>query len=153
MALTRRGMSPEVAAKLQIIDDLATMKVEAGWFPSARYEDGTPVAYVAMVQEFGSESAGIPPRSFMRSTVAAKKPEWNQKMVAVLGRAASASAVLETLGAVVAGDLRETIASIYSPPLDPKTIKARQRRGNSNAKPLVDTRILLPTLTHLVSQT
>ena len=50
------------------------------------------------------------------------------------------------------GDVQAQIAQVTTPPLDPKTIKARQRRGNSSKKPLVDTRMLLPSVQFEVTQ-
>ncbi len=38
--------------------------LQVGWFESAKYDDGTPVAGVAAIQEFGSAKNRIPPRPF-----------------------------------------------------------------------------------------
>ncbi|WVW37743.1 virion morphogenesis protein [Aeromonas phage Gekk3-15] len=45
--------------------------VEAGWFESAKYSDGTPVAAVAAWNELGTPDANypIPPRPFMRKAL------------------------------------------------------------------------------------
>lgn len=43
-----------VMAKIDAIGEgFANREAKIGWFPGARYEDGTPVAYVAAIQEFG----------------------------------------------------------------------------------------------------
>ena len=33
---------------------ISGMKTSVGWFPGAKYQDGTPVAYVAAIQEYGT---------------------------------------------------------------------------------------------------
>src|SRR5207253_956193 len=40
----------------------ATLKV--GFLENARYPDGTPVAMIGLIQNFGAPGAGIPPRPF-----------------------------------------------------------------------------------------
>lgn len=65
------------AERIRLLLAGVTNKVgKVGFFPSSKYEDGTPVAYVAIIQEFGSPEQGIPPRSFMRTTIAEKQNEW-----------------------------------------------------------------------------
>lgn len=128
---------------------------------SARYADGKPVAGIAVVQEYGSEKMKIPSRSFMRSTQAEKKTEWDQQMKkgfsAVLAGKRSVREVFETIGHIAAGDVRKTITLIYAPPLAISTLKARARRAGPGAKiisvkPLNDTGYMLATLTSIVKE-
>ena len=44
--------------------------VRVGFFSTARYDDGTPVATVAAINEFGSREANIPERPFFRQAIA-----------------------------------------------------------------------------------
>jgi hypothetical protein len=61
-----------LGAKLREIGRcLSAGELQVGFMENADpYPDGTPVALVAAVQEFGSPSNGIPPRPFMRPAVA-----------------------------------------------------------------------------------
>ena len=138
-----------------------TLETRVGWLESARYADGKPVAGIAVVQEYGSEKQGIPSRSFMRSTQAEKKPEWDQKMKqgfsAVLAGKRGVREVFEVIGHIAAGDVRKTITLIYTPPLATGTIRARARRAGPGAKiisikPLNDSGYMLATLTSVVKE-
>jgi len=131
-----------------------------GWFPGAKYPDGTQVAYVATIHEFGSPAQGIPPRPFVRPTVAGQQKVWAGIMAdgvrAVISGRASSGDVLEGVGLQAAGDIGKTIANLTSPPLKPATVAARARRyadgkiTNSLTKPLNDTGLMQASLTHTV---
>lgn len=133
---------------------------KVGFFESAKYEDGTPVAYVAAINEFGYPEGGIPSRSFMRTTIAAEKKNW--KLLATSGARAilagnyTIADVLEGIGLQAAGDIRKTISNIWSPKLADATIAARVRKradgktvGNLN-KPLVDSGYMLSQVNNTV---
>lgn len=141
----RRVPGPAAGRIEQLAKEVAKYEARAGWMESAKYEDGTPVAYVAAIQEHGA--GHIPPRPFLRPTVAAQMPHWKAKTRALLRNATSGVAVLDGVGTVMAGDIREAIAAITDPPLAPATLRARKKKGNSSKKPLVDTRVLINTLT------
>lgn len=120
-------------------------------FPSGNnYEDGTPVAYVAAIQEFGAPGAGIPPRPFMQPTVRAKKDYWTKVLANEIPKVAmgknTAFDALDLVGRVAAADIQETISKVYAPPLKPATIK---RKGS--AKPLIDTGYMLASVTNAVA--
>jgi len=133
---------------------LESSEAQVGFFESARYPDGTPVAYVAAIQEYGYPEGGIPPRSFMRSTIDERAKPWS-KVVAngaksVIQGNKEIADIMETIGLLASGDMRKKISKITQPPLKESTIKNRRRKGNNSVKPLVDERILLPSLTHVV---
>lgn len=86
----------------------------------------------------------------MRPTVEAQSLEWAKIYGHAIKTAASGTAVLEIMGGKIAGDMREAISELTSPGLAESTIKARQRKGNGSTKPLVDTRVMINTLTHIV---
>lgn len=141
-----------------ILNGVVNKEGKVGWFESAKYPDGTPVAYVASIQEFGSGS--IPPRSFMRSTAAHKRDEWKDNMKkgadAIANGGETMSSVMEKVGLGAAGDIRKTIATLTEPPLKQATINARLSKmadgktvGNLD-KPLVETGHMLNTLTNTV---
>ena len=157
---------------------LSGVTAEVGWFENKTYDDGTPIAGIAAVQEYGatishpggtpigphgfvSKAVGsglpvteahtivIPPRPFMRPTIAEKKDSWLKKMAngakKILRGEMDAQTVLEAVGHDAAGDITKTISSIHSPPLKKATIRARLNRKSDKKtiglldKPLIDT--------------
>lgn len=154
--------------------ELNGVETAVGWFENARYENGTPVAYVAAIQELGKHA-----RPFLRPTINEKSGDWAVLMGrgarAVLDHGESPESVLDKVGFQVEGDISKTISEIYAPPLSPITILLRywRRQGRKitgrtvgeaaraiaqpgyvqpavSDKPLVDSGILLDTLTHQV---
>jgi hypothetical protein len=142
------------AEKLRLLLAGTTDKVgKVGFFETSKYEDGTPVAYVAVIQEFGAPEQGIPPRSFMRSTVEAKQGDWKEiarrGANAMLEGNATGETVLEAIGLKAAGDIRRTISQITTPALAPATVAARRnaradkQTTGALTKPLVDSGTLI----------
>lgn len=152
MARLIRKNPPEAQRLTQQIAALGNMKVQVGWFPSAQYEDGTPVAGTMAVQEFGSPKLSIPPRSFMRATADAKQTTWAE-LAATLGARVlagkmNAESLADALGMAAVGDIQQTLSQMSEPALSEATLRARRRRGNSSEKVLVDTRVAFNTLTY-----
>lgn len=126
-------------------------------------EDKNPyVASVAATQELGDPAKRIPPRPFMRPTIEAKKQEWlslaaNRTKKIIDGKKTLID-VLDELGQKAAGDIRKTIKEVVSPPLSPITIairliqKSNKKEIGKLTKPLVDTGIMLVTLTNTVEE-
>ena len=107
--------------------------VDVGFLPNAVYPDGTNVAQVAAYNEFGTEK--IPSRPFFRTTIAEKSPEWGPALgKLVVSNGYDASKALDALGQGVAGQIRQGIIDMNTPPNAPSTL--RQKKGT---KPLVDT--------------
>ena len=109
--------------------------VRVGFLEGATYPDGTSVALVAAINEFGAPSRGQPPRPFFRRMIAAKQGEWPAAIEA--GLKANDYDVARTLaqaGEGIAGQLRQSIVDLVDPPLAASTIKAK-----GSSKPLVDT--------------
>ncbi len=96
------------------------------------YEDGTSVAYVAAIQEFGAPEAKIPPRPFLRPSIAQDKDKWVKILEAQIPKVQAgqitADQALLGVGAVAVGDIQAMIASINSPPLSPITVLLRKWR-------------------------
>lgn len=110
----------------------ATLRV--GFLEGATYSDGTSVPLVAAVQEFGAPSKGIPPRPFMRNTVAEHQAEWPAAIAANLAaNDYDAERTLGQVGAAIAGQIRQSIVDLTEPPLKPATIR---RKGFE--KPLIN---------------
>jgi hypothetical protein len=115
----------EIAQKL---GKSATLRV--GFLENATYPDGTPVAMVAAIQEFGAPRAGIPPRPFFRTMVANKSPEWGKAIGDLLPAADyDADKVLNQAGAAIAGQLRQSIVDTNTPPLSPVTLMLRKMKS------------------------
>ena len=126
----RKSMSKDVFRRLKNIQN-ATLQI--GWF-DARYEDGTPVSTVAMIQEFGAPEKNIPPRPFMRPAKMEHAQEWKelfQKGAKALHKGRKTEEdVLNELGDQIIADIRSAIIAVHFPPLKEQTLKARRRTGN-----------------------
>jgi hypothetical protein len=113
--------------------------LRVGFLENQTYPDGTSVATVAAIQNFGAPARGVPPRPFFSNMVASKSASWGNDLRSVLRRnGMNGKAALETMGVVIAGQLKDSIQETNSPPLASKTIA---RKGFD--KPLVDTGVML----------
>ena len=108
--------------------------VKVGFFSTARYEDGTPVAAVAAWNEFGTKN--IPERPFFRNALA--ESERGVSNILAKGIDTKKMVVGEQLagrvGAHVQGKIQDSITSLKEPPNAPETVR---RKGSSD--PLLDT--------------
>jgi hypothetical protein len=138
------------------LDELTRKQIKVGFFEGAKYPDGTPYAYIAAIQEFGS--GPIPPRPFMRPAQEQNAGKWEKGIAAglkaALGGGISIADALERVGMVAAGDVRKAIKAVTAPPLASATIAARQRRlkgkKSASVKPLVDTGQMIQAVTSAV---
>ena len=174
-----KGVMVELMKRIQELD---ASKLQVGVFESAKYEDGTPVAGVAAVQELGSPKMGIPPRPFFRTTAEEKKGEWAELFEraarAIIDGTVTPDDALDRIGLQVAGQVKTTITNIQEPALSPVTLHLRKlkqqgeeitgavvydaiRRNAAgekldvsgvSTKPLVDDGILLNSITHRVEK-
>jgi len=120
----------DMAAK---VSNPATLRV--GWLENSTYPDGTPTAMVAAIVEYGRPSIGQPPRPAFRNMIADKSGEWPAAIAGLLkSNNYDAVLALKQTGDAVAGQLRDSIAKITSPPLKPATVK---RKGFD--KPWIET--------------
>lgn len=129
-----KGLSIETLnARIKELDGYET---RAGWFESSKYEDGTPVAYVASIQEFGVPERSIPARPFMRPTIDKDAGSWailmGQGAAGILRGTTDNKSVMEALGLKASGDIAKTITQIYDPPLSPITLELRARRARGD---------------------
>jgi len=135
MATMRGG--DKVAEKLRVLvaklDKPGVVRV--GFLENAKYQDGTPVAMVAAIQDGGAPSRGIPPRPFFRNMIADHKAEWPAQIAAVLkDNDYDAEKTLGIMGANIAGRLRESIINTNEPPLSPVTVMLRGMRSQAKYK-------------------
>lgn len=135
-----------------------TQQVKVGYFKSAKYPDGTPVAYVATIHEYGDPSHNIPARPTMRPAVAHNRNNWRaiarDGAKQLLTGGLNVDQVLDRIGLAAAGNIKQEIRDKVSPPIKEATVRARTRRYANKAKsasnkPLVDTKIMLNSVTHV----
>jgi len=139
-------------SKLNRVQKEFSGKVAQIGFPKGEeYPDGTSVAYVATIHEYGAPEANIPPRPFFYPTIAEKKRDWvkliEDDIADVIMGNKSVDDVLELVGIVAHTDIQEKIESITSPKLSPITI---QRKGSE--KPLIDTGYMHSSVTSKVAK-
>lgn len=142
MAFRREGQG--TAKIVATLEGLQGKAAKVGWFETSRYPEGTPVAYVATIQEFGTSR--IPARPFMRPAVADHGQEWLDLLAegakASMNGGPSPVQVLEMVALQAAGNVAEKIVAVTSPALSPVTVA---RKGFD--KPLVDTGQMLQSVT------
>jgi hypothetical protein len=136
---------------------------KVGWFPDAKYpENGTQVAYVAAIQEYGSPTNNIPPRPFIRPAISQSQGDWARiiadgSRLVVRGQQ-SVDGVLGLAGAQAQADIQAQIEATSSPPLKASTLRARMyRRRLKNISeapntPLRDTGHMIASVTHVVEK-
>jgi hypothetical protein len=120
--------------------------VKVGFLADATYPDGTNVAAVAAMNEFGVPSHKQPPRPFFRTMISQKSPGWG-RAVADLMRAndMKVAKVLDLEGQGIKGQLQQSIVDLVDPPLAPSTVKAK-----GFATPLIDTGHMLASVDYEV---
>jgi len=113
----------ELAAK---VAKGATLRV--GFLEGATYPDGTSVATVAAINNFGAPAKGIPARPFFSNMVASNSPTWGAKLAKLLElNDWDAYKALDMMGAGIAGELRQSIVATSSPPNSMATNLLKQR--------------------------
>lgn len=144
MTVTRTKGDTTTERIVAAVEGLVGVEGKVGWFDTARYKDGTPVAYVATIHEFGTSR--IPARPFMRPAVAEYGPQWVQLIgdgaKAVLRGSVGARDALEMVMLRAAGDVGKSITAVSGPPLAPQTVK---RKGFDTL--LVDTGQMIQSVT------
>lgn len=146
-------MQIEGGDKLQhYLSDLAKQvskpgSLSVGFFEGKTYPDGTLVALVAAVQNFGAPAKGIPPRPFFSNMVRETSPSWGPTLGRILPAVNyDAPQALGLMGEVIAGYLRVSIQQTNSPPLKKATIA---RKGF--AKPLIDSGVMYNSVEYRVT--
>lgn len=120
--------------------------VEVGFMEDATYEDGTPVALVAMIQDYGAPAANIPPRPFFRNMIQAESEHWGEDLATLLKSTDyNSEQALDLMGEEIAGNLRDSINEFDSVPLAPATIASK-----GFDKQLIDTAHMFRSVDHRV---
>ncbi len=164
----RRVAGKNRAALEVALKTLGNKVGKVGWFEGAKYPDGTQVAYVATIQEYGYSPKNIPPRPFMRPTIVKYRNTWDRiaklEGKLILEGKSTPSKMMEAIGQNASGNIKKKITQIYTPSLKFSTIQARLSRRGLGAKgrpytkeevgnlykPLVDTGNMLATLINVV---
>lgn len=121
--------------------------IDVGVFSTATYQDGTPVAYVYGIQEFGYKEGNIPERPTMRpatksvqdTLIKILKSDLDPKTMVVTRTIAG------KLGLAFQNEIQKNIAQLRSPANAESTIKAKK-----SDKPLIDTGTLMRSITFKV---
>lgn len=140
----------------QLIKELETKVVKVGYFEHSTYPDGTPIAYVAAIQEMGYVKGGIPARPTLHPAMEAGTSNYKNGVARAFRNAMAGDDLvtgLNAIGEVAAGDVKQAISSLTSPSLKQSTVDARRRRhhaGKASDKPLVDSGQMLQAVTYSV---
>lgn len=142
------------------LKSLKNADASVGWFPSAKYSNGIPVAYVAYINEHGYPPKNIPARSFMQPTINKYKEEWkgliHSGAKAIIAGNQTTITVLNQIGSLAVGQIQKTISEVTQPALKPATIKARLRQRADKktvgllTKPLEDTKTMYSTVSYTI---
>lgn len=128
--------SSRVPAIKKALAELDSKEIRVGFFDTAKYPDGTPIAYVAAIQEFGYKS--IPPRPFMRPAENKNKAKWAKQIAegvrAALDGKVTIEHALEQVALGAAGDVKKAIKAVNSPPLSILTLLLRKHRKNPDGE-------------------
>ncbi len=118
--------------------------LRVGFLEGATYPDGTSVATVAALLNFGISNGKVWP--FFTNMIRDEAPGWGSKLAGLLeANGYDVDNALNLMGLGIAGQLRQAIVDMNEPALDPRTIA---RKGF--AKPLVDTSNMFNSIDHEV---
>jgi len=115
------------------------MRVLAGVPKGAgTYEDGLTLATIAAVNNFGSADGKIPARPVLEPAITKGAPQYQRLAEVMLPKVLSGEMtmriLLEQMGQLAEGHIKQEITDLKTPPNAPSTIK---KKGSDN--PLIDT--------------
>lgn len=124
---------------------------------SERLDKGEPIdnATLGYIHEFGAPRANIPARPFLFPGVEDARPEVLERFAkateaALQGKDGEVERQLHTAGLIAQNKVRARINEGIAPELSESTIKARQARGRTGTKPLIDTGQLRNSITYVI---
>ena len=132
--------------------------VKVGFFSTAKYQDGTPVAAVAAWNEFGTKN--IPERPFFRNSLAGMEDGVTNIIKAGIDtkKMVVDEQLADRVGLYAASQVQESITALKDPPNAPSTI-ARKRKKLGGKKgvgggenPLIDTGFMHDSVTWQVER-
>ena len=145
-------LQAHLRALAEKVSKSATLKV--GFLDGATYPDGTSVAEVAAVNEFGrtvktNEGSYYQlPRPFFRGMISKESPHWGDDVGGALkAKNYDAPDALNAVGESIQEELQQSIVDFSGVPLAPSTIAAK-----GSAKQLIDTKVMLRSVGHEVEE-
>jgi hypothetical protein len=148
--------NPGWLARLRKIYSGPDAELAIGWprgtaGPGLAYPDGTQVALVAAVQNFGSGSRGIPARPFLavgaKDAVTATAPIAKALAPALNAGKISKAGILEHMGTTAVDAVKNRITAGPWEPLKAATIADK-----GSSRPLIDTGLMRNSITHIVRE-
>ncbi|MGH8441068.1 MAG: hypothetical protein ACRERW_18770, partial [Pseudomonas sp.] len=114
------------------------------------YPDGTPVTLVAAVNQYGSQSMGIPARPFMtegaKAALAGDAGKVAETLVPLLNEGKiTVAEILKKMGPFAEASFKGVFTGVAWTPNANYTV---EKKGSS--QPLIDTSLLRNSLTHVV---
>lgn len=104
-------------------------EVRVGFLEGKTYPNGTSVAMVAAIQEYGAPAVGIPPRPFFRAMIKLRKAGWGPTAAALLkANDYDVDKTLTQMGMGISGELRDSIIATNGPPLSEVTRMLRMMK-------------------------
>ena len=105
--------------------------VRVGFLEDATYPDGTSVAMVAAIQNFGAPGRGIPPRAFFSNMITRQSPQWGARFARILASTDyDVGKSLGLMGEGIKGQLQQAIVETNSPPLSAITLMLRKMKAD-----------------------
>lgn len=111
MAITRKGSLDQALNRLVSRKE---QHVKVGILDNSKYPDGTSVATVAFMNEYGT--AKIPPRPFFRQTISEQKSNWTKLAKDAIQMGYSIEHTLGLVGAQMQTDIQYSIMTWTTPP-------------------------------------
>ncbi|WP_148053523.1 hypothetical protein [Pseudomonas brassicacearum] len=116
------------------------------------YEDGLTIATVAAVNNFGSADGVIPERPFLGPAIEKGAPQYQRLAEVMIPKILSGEMTLRTLleqmGNLAEGHIKQEITDLRTPPNAASTIAAK---GSDN--PLIDTGALRQSIRYVIDDT
>lgn len=124
------------------IDKMRGLKLNVGFLGNTTYPDGRSVPENAAIHEFGSPERNIPPRPYFRNMVIKNKSGWGPKVAeSYQSNGHDLKKSYQDLGETMRDQLKQSIIATNSPPLSPRTIRAK-----GFDKPLIDTGLMIDSV-------
>ena len=109
----------------------AKESLQVGWFSDVSYQDGTPVAGIAALNEYGTSTS--PARPFFRPAIESNNSTWADTFAAGakswLNGSTEYSVVLNGVGLQAQADVKTAIVSGNHAPLSPVTLALRRLKN------------------------
>ncbi|MGR6617640.1 hypothetical protein ACU6QK_15580 [Pseudomonas rhodesiae] len=115
------------------------------------YEDGLTIATIAAVNNFGSADGKIPAREFLQPAINKGAPQYQRlaeiMIPKVLAGSMAMTTLLEQMGNLAEGHVKQEITDLDTPPNAQSTI---DRKGSSS--PLIDTGALRQSIRYVIDE-